>query len=559
MKFDELVTILGEFGPYQKRVYFLLCLPAITGCMQTLVYVFTMGVPQHRCALPGLEQDTYEPQNPHHAAVVNASIPPNDFCHVIVKTLNVTSLTTTAELAAGSMNGVHGFAGSAYNSSDGSNKQESDCDDGLHINSTGSGCKLATCSRYVFDKSNFQETVVTQMGLVCEKRNNLAHAQMLFMLGSLFATAVCQPLSDIYGRKAILLACLALHAIVSLAITWSTYFTLLCALMFLSNLAITGMFGNAFVIGIELVGPSKRVWAGYVVEIFWSLGMILLAPIAFLLRDWQHLQMATSILPFGFLSYYWLIPESPRWLLSRGRIHEAETIIRTAAKVNKVTLPAGVLDAMSLAVEKRESVLGVCRHPVLVFRCVVIFYSCLAFYGLALNVGHLSGNIYLNFFLTGITELAVYGLCLGLLDRVGRRLLNSGLMLVAGVSCTLTVFTVLYASASMQWITTALAMVGRMGIAGGFATIYLYTSELYPTVVRNSAMGASSFFARIGSVISPYIANLSTMIGGDVGTAAPLLIFGLSSILAGCLLLTLPETLNRRLPETVDDAVSFAG
>ena len=48
MKFDDLVKRLGEFGPYQKRVYFLLCLPAITGSMQTFIYVFSMGVPGHR-------------------------------------------------------------------------------------------------------------------------------------------------------------------------------------------------------------------------------------------------------------------------------------------------------------------------------------------------------------------------------------------------------------------------------------------------------------------------------------------------------------------------------
>ena len=56
---------------------------------------------------------------------------------------------------------------------------------------------------------------------------------------------------------------------------------------------------------MELVGPSKRVWAGYVMDIFWSLGMILLALMAYLIRHWQHLQIATAILPFAFLSYFW--------------------------------------------------------------------------------------------------------------------------------------------------------------------------------------------------------------------------------------------------------------
>nr|KAG5711037.1 hypothetical protein BaRGS_013771 [Batillaria attramentaria] len=404
MKFDEVVSVLGEFGPYQKRIYFLLCLPAITGCIQ--------------------------------------------------------------------------------------------------------------------------------MSLVCEDKARPAVAQMVLFSGSTFASISCQPPSDIFGRKKMLMFSILVHAVVSLAITWSKSFSVLCVYMFLTGAAVTTCFANAFVIGMELVGPSKRVWAGIVMEIFWSMGMILLAPVAFLLRDWQHLQLATSILPFGFLSYYWLIPESPRWLISRGRIQEAEAIIRTAAKVNKVILPASVLDAKSLVVEKRESVFSICKHPNLVFRCVVIFYSwfvsSLAFYGLGLNVGKLSGSVYVNFLLSGVMETVAYILCLCLLDRLGRRLLNAGLMLLAGLTCTLTVLTLLYAP-----------------------------HKLFPTVVRGSGMGVSAFVGRIGSVISPYIAGLSTVIDGDVGTATPLLIFGLSSILAGCLLLTLPETLNRKMPETVNDAINY--
>ena len=51
-------------------------------------------------------------------------------------------------------------------------------------------------------------------------------------------------------------------------------------------------------------------------------------------------------------------------------------------------------------------------------------------------------------------------------------------------------------------------MIGKLGIAGSFGTIWVFSSELFPTVLRNSGMGASSLFARIGGIIAPYIANL---------------------------------------------------
>ena len=71
-----------------------------------------------------------------------------------------------------------------------------------------------------------------------------------------------------------------------------------------------------------------------------------------------------------------------------------------------------------------------------------------------------------------------------------------------------TVLIVLRRVADQQWITVVLALIGKCGIAGAFAIIWLYSSEIFPTVMRNSALGTSSVCARIGGIVSPYIANL---------------------------------------------------
>ena len=59
-----------------------------------------------------------------------------------------------------------------------------------------------------------------------------------------------------------------------------------------------------------------------------------------------------------------------------------------------------------------------------------------------------------------------------------------------------------------EWITTALAMVGKMGVSAAYAIIYLISAELIPTVIRNSAMGFCSVFENLGAVVAPYIADL---------------------------------------------------
>lgn len=59
-----------------------------------------------------------------------------------------------------------------------------------------------------------------------------------------------------------------------------------------------------------------------------------------------------------------------------------------------------------------------------------------------------------------------------------------------------------------RWVILILAMIGKLGITSAFGVVYLYSCELFPTVLRNSAMGMFSTCGRIGAVLAPYIADL---------------------------------------------------
>lgn len=68
---------------------------------------------------------------------------------------------------------------------------------------------------------------------------------------------------------------------------------------------------------------------------FWGFGVLLLALIGYLLKDWQHIYLAIS-LPTTFYIVLWAyIPDSPRWLLKNGRADEAKEILLMAARINK--------------------------------------------------------------------------------------------------------------------------------------------------------------------------------------------------------------------------------
>ncbi|XP_067676535.1 organic cation transporter protein-like [Haliotis asinina] len=522
MKFDDLLKELGEFGTYQKRLYVLLCIPTVSLGIQILVTVFTLGVPDHRCAVPGLDNDSYVIQGDQHAHAVNAAIP------------------------------VATEGRQAYSS----------CLVYVAINSTSSGAVKYTnatrsCNRWVYDQGTFGSNIVTTFDWVCDRKLYKSHIQMMFMLGSLVSCAVLVPLSDMIGRKKIFMLGVVLHCVASLTVSFATGFAMLASLTFFNGLACAAIWMSGFVVGVELVGPSKRRLAGIIVEFFWSSANFFVVT-AYVIRDWQRLQLVLSAPTVLFLTYYWLIPESPRWLISKKRYVMADAIMRHAAKVNKATLTSDLLTGSVLVNDRSEPLWSILTSPCLVTRSIIVFlnwFVCsLGYFGLGLNVASLGGSIYANSLIAGTTEFVSFIACLLLLDRTGRKYLHCVSMILGGICCTATILPVLYGAGDLNWLTILLALLGRGCVSASFAIVILYTSELFPTVLRNSVMASASICSRIGGVMSPYIANLALVIPGDLGRSVPLIIFGLSMVGAGSLALFLPETLNRNLPDSIEDA-----
>ncbi|XP_070567474.1 organic cation transporter protein-like [Ptychodera flava] len=540
LKFDDVLEYLGEFGPYQKRLYFLVCLMAICPAMHAFAQVFLAAETDHWCNTPELEH--YYENCTDYAA--------NDICTEIIKNFSI-PLEDETDACGDSL---------VYSNCYRYDITDIDFYPGKDITKyTNTTIKCDHGWRY--DRSQYKSTVFQEFDLVCDRYPLGALSSSMYMAGLLIGGVLFGALADKVGRmKSIMIACFGV-SIVGTACAFSPNIIAYSVFRLATGATAMGTFLTAFVIGTEMVGPSKRVIAGVGIEFFFSFGYMLLALLAYLIRYWWILQLAMSVPCAVFIVYYWIIPESPRWLLATGRTKRAEEVIRKYEKGNGVTVPQSVYDEIKAQgkieeeVEKNKaSFIDLLRYPNMRKKTLNVFYNwftvSLVYYGLSLNTSNLGGSDYLNAFLSGAVEIPAYTLSLYIPQTIlGRRWSMFVTEVIGGVACILTLFV---PKCGMEWIGITLAMLGKLCISASFAIIYVFTAELYPTPVRTIGMGLASMCARIGGILAPQMILIGTL-----WEPLPIIIFGSTSIVAGVLALLLPETRNKKLPETIEESEEF--
>jgi MFS transporter, OCT family, solute carrier family 22 (organic cation transporter), member 4/5 len=151
-----------------------------------------------------------------------------------------------------------------------------------------------------------------------------------------------------------------------------------------------------------------------------------------------------------------------------------------------------------------------------------------------------------SFLISAAVELPSYAFAAWAIGCLGRHDTMAGGMLLGGgalLGCA-------FAPAGGR---VALAAVGKFGVSGAFAIASVYTSELFPTLIRSAVLGALNQAARVGAIVAPFIVMAGA--GSPNPGLIPFSAMGAACVAAGLLIFTLPETLGTPLPDTMADMV----
>ncbi|KAH8389930.1 hypothetical protein KR200_004057 [Drosophila serrata] len=537
MDFDEVLREVGSFGLYQKFIICSVLLPAALPCaFHAYSQLFIAATPQHWCRVPELE-----PWNQDYAQLVkNLSIPRNrhgGFSECSMYARNYSDIVRYLE----------------YRPPPDLMRQQAE--DLLKLQPDTA--HVVPCQHgWHYDRSIYSSTVVQEWNLVCDSSFLVTLALVVFGVGGLLGNYVFGYLVDLWGRRPSFYAYLLLEitACAASAFAWN-YYTWL-GLRFVVGLTVPAILASPYVLAIELVGPDKRVFCTIVSNIAYSLGLVVLAGVIYVVRDWRELSLAVSMPLLMLFSCFFLLPESPRWLMAVGKTRRAMKILKVMARVNGVRVNRDFVERLqrklaSTKAAETEAASSVHYGILDLFRgqnmrrktliiTLIWFANTSVYVGLSYYAPALGGDEIWNFFLAGAVELPTYLLLWPGLSYFGRRWILFISMLVGGVAC---VATFLYPS-----ITLLLYCVGKMGISSSFVVLPLLASELYPTVVRGLGMSFSSVVAMVGPIVIPMINHM-----GQQMLVLPLIVMGTLLILGGFASLLLPETRNRNLPQTLDE------
>ncbi|XP_019747488.1 solute carrier family 22 member 6 isoform X1 [Hippocampus comes] len=526
MGFSELLDEMGGFGRYQWLHVTLISFPGLLMASQNLLNNFVSGTPAHHCRLSTNHSLWNLTRHADRRDVLKAFIPPDpsgtrlDRCSRYV--------TPQWQLLS---------ANSSVNTS---HLETESCVDG-----------------WTFDSSEFIATTVSEWDLVCSLRPLKQMIQTVYMGGLLAGAVIYGGLSDRWGRRSVLIWSYLQLGVLGSCCALSQSYWVYCVFRFLSGMAVSGIILNTVSLKVEWIPTKTRTLVGTLTSFYFTFGQLVLAGLAYWLRDWRKLHLVACAPHILSFAYSWWLAESPRWLILKGRSQDALKTLHRVARINgkpeavdKLT-PEVLRSHMSKELESDRKTLtayDLLRTPgmrrISVGLIAVWFSTSFAYYGLVLDLQKFGVSIYVMQLIFGAVDFPSKFVALGMLGFLGRRVTQALCLLMSA----LFIFANIFVPADMQAIRTTLACLGKAFTSASFTTVYLYTGELYPTVVRQTGMGLVSTMARVGSMAAPAVLILD-----EVVPALPSVVYGGAAVLASGFACLLPETLNVPLPDTIRD------
>lgn len=296
--------------------------------------------------------------------------------------------------------------------------------------------------------------------------------------------------------------------------TFATNYNMFVVLELLDAGSFSGTYPSALILATEWVTAEHRILAACATIAWTPIGQSFAAFISFYLPNYKWLLRVLSL--FGFLTfpYIWVIPESFRWLLVNRKYDEAIKIVERAAKMNGLDLSPKTREIIAAKCQKsgideltnnqqnNGTFMDIIRSCSLLTRlslCAFCWISSIFLtYGISLTATSLKGDKRTNFLIVSLGSVPSAMVTYLMLTYFNRRRVTNISYIVTGAAILASKLLSSHTSISLIFF-----FIGKLFSQHSVNVIYLYTNEMWPTVLRHRVMGICSTMGRVGSITAP--------------------------------------------------------
>jgi putative MFS transporter len=389
-------------------------------------------------------------------------------------------------------------------------------------------------------------------------------------LGQFVGALLFGALAERYGRVRSAAGATALMSVMSLACALAGNFPALLALRLVQGIGVGGEMPVAAVYINELSKAKGRGRFFLLYEMIFPIGLMMTGQIgAFVVPafGWQVMFLIGGIPGLLIALLLLRLRESPRWLIGRGRLAEAEAIIREIeASAPETTSTKDTMETKDTNEQKDLRDLRDARElrgstrwtellsAIYLRRTLIVWVLWASAYFITNGLNNWMPTLYNRVYglsldqalragtLTNVAQVIILLGCAFAIDRIGRRrwmtvCFIAGAVLLAALGS--------FASGSVTAVITLVTL--SYGIVGSVnAVLYLYTPEIYPTRMRAIGTGAATCWLRLASAAGPVLVGYLV---AQSGTAAVFLMFAAAGVVGAIAATAMLETRNRRLEE----------
>ncbi len=388
-------------------------------------------------------------------------------------------------------------------------------------------------------------------------------------IGQLAGALLFSRLAESYGRVPCAAVATGVMSVMSLVCALAGNFQMLFLFRLVQGIGVGGEMPVAATYISEMSRAKGRGRFFMLYEMIFPVGLMACGQIGTLLVPifgWKVL-FALGGIPGLIVTYFLLrLPESPRWLIGRGRLAEAERNIEKAEASARGKFGDDCLAAIDSAPQQAAT-----RAPlpsVLVpkgrwsevlshfyrRRTLIAWTLWASAFFIANSLNNWMPTLYRTVYgltlpdalraasMTNVAQVIVLLLCAFFIDRIGRRAWTVACFTAGGVlSLALAIGAVHQFSFVVVMATLIYGLIGSIN-----AVLYLYTPEIYPTRIRAIGTGLSTSWLRIGSAVGPPIVGY--LVAG-YGVSSVFVMFAMVAVIGAVAASAMVKTENRQLEE----------